>query len=122
MNMISVLFILAINHYTGVTTWACELMKGLDQFNIDVVFISDNPYLISKKEYVKDNTVAVENDKLAYIQVMYDRNPMIYVTTPKMFCPFGLNKKNNTLNLQFSNYKIDEHMNSFFEFIKNIEF
>jgi len=54
MNMISVLFILAINHYTGVTTWACELMKGLDQFNIDVVFISDNPYLISKKEYVKD--------------------------------------------------------------------
>ena len=29
MNMISVLFILAINHYTGVTTWAYELIKGL---------------------------------------------------------------------------------------------
>ena len=47
--MISVLFILAINHYTGVTTWAYELMKGLDKFNIDVVFLSDNPYFISKK-------------------------------------------------------------------------
>ena len=54
MNMISVLFILAINHYTGVTTWAYELMKGLDKFNIDVVFLSDNPYFISKKEYVED--------------------------------------------------------------------
>ena len=52
--MISVLFILAINHYTGVTTWAYELMKGLDKFNIDVVFLSDNPYFISKKEYVED--------------------------------------------------------------------
>jgi len=54
MNMISVLFILAINHYTGVTTWAYELIKGLNQFDIDVVFLSNNPYLISEKEYVKD--------------------------------------------------------------------
>ena len=54
MNMISVLFILAINHYTGVTTWAYELIKGLSEFNIDVVFISDNPYLISNEEYAKD--------------------------------------------------------------------
>ena len=52
--MVNVLFILALNHYTGVTTWAYELMKGFNQFNIDVVFISDNPYLISEKEYTKD--------------------------------------------------------------------
>ena len=77
---------------------------------------------VKKKEYVRDDTLAIENDKLAYIQVIYDRNPMIYVTTPKMFCPFGLNKKGYTMNLQFSNYKTDPHMNSFFEFIKNIEF
>jgi hypothetical protein len=54
MNKINMLFILAINHYTGVTTWAYELIKGINQFDVDVVFISDNPYLISEKEYVKD--------------------------------------------------------------------
>ena len=54
MSKINMLFILAINHYTGVTTWAYELMRGLDQFDIDVVFISYDPYLISEKEYVKD--------------------------------------------------------------------
>ena len=77
---------------------------------------------VKTKEYVKDNTLAIENEKIAYIQVIHDRNPIIYVTTPKMFCPFGLSKKGYTMNLQFSNYKTDPHMNSFFEFIKNIEY
>ena len=54
MNMISILFILALNHYTGVTTWAYELIKGLSEFNIDLHFLSNNPYLISNEEYVKD--------------------------------------------------------------------
>ena len=77
MNMISVLFILAINHYTGVTTWAYELMKGLDQFNIDVVFISDNPYHISKKEYVKDisqyvNVISSLDFNKKYDVVLFD--------------------------------------------------
>jgi len=54
MSMINILFILAINHYTGVTTWAYELIKGLSELNIDVVFINDSPYLISNEEYVKD--------------------------------------------------------------------
>ena len=54
MNMVSVLFILALNHYTGVTTWAYELVKGLKQFNIDVIFVSSDPYFISNKEYIKD--------------------------------------------------------------------
>ena len=30
---------------------------------------------------------------LLYIQILYNNNPVIYVTTPKMFCPFGLSKK-----------------------------
>jgi len=77
---------------------------------------------VKKKEYIQDDSTAVENEQLSYIQVMYNNNPTIYITTPKMFCPFGFNKKNNTMNLQFSNYKTDVHMNSFFEFIKNIEF
>ena len=77
---------------------------------------------VKKKEYIRDNTEAINNEKLSYIQVIYNNNPIIYVTTPKMFCPFGLNKKGYTINLQFTNYKTDPHMNSFFEFIKNIEF
>ena len=52
--MINILFILAINHYTGVTTWAYELIKGLKQFNVDVIFVSSDPYFISNKEYIKD--------------------------------------------------------------------
>ena len=52
--MINILFILAINHYTGVTTWAHELIKGLKQFNVDVIFVSSDPYFISNKEYIKD--------------------------------------------------------------------
>ena len=52
--MINILFILAINHYTGVTTWAYELIKGLSKFNVDVVFVSSNSYFISNKEYIKD--------------------------------------------------------------------
>jgi len=54
MSMINILFILAINHYTGVTTWAYELIKGLSKFNVDVVFVSSNSYFISNKEYIKD--------------------------------------------------------------------
>ena len=78
---------------------------------------------VKEKEYVLDNNDdAVENEKLAYIQVIYNNNPILYVTTPKMFCPFGLNKKGFTMNLQFTNYQTDSEMNGFFEFIKNIEF
>jgi hypothetical protein len=78
---------------------------------------------VKKKEYeLSDDNNIVNNDRLAYIQVIYNNNPIIYVTTPKMFCPFGLNKKGYTMNLQFTNYSTDKEMNGFFEFIKNIEF
>lgn len=77
---------------------------------------------VKDKEYVLDNNDAVKNEKLAYIQVIYNNNPILYVTTPKMFCPFGLNKKGFIMNLQFTNYQTDPEMNGFFEFIKNIEF
>jgi hypothetical protein len=78
---------------------------------------------VKDKEYVLDNNSnAVKNEKLAYIQVVYNNNPILYITTPKMFCPFGLNKKGFIMNLQFTNYKTDPEMNGFFEFVKNIEF
>ena len=77
---------------------------------------------VKEKEYIQDDSVAVENERLSYIQLMYNRNPMVYVTTPKMFCPFGFNNKTSTINLQFTNLETDAHMKSFFEFIQNIEF
>ena len=77
---------------------------------------------VQEKEYIQDDSVAVENERLSYIQLLYNNNPMIYITTPKMFCPFGFNKNANTMNLQFTNLETDAHMKSFFEFIQNIEF
>ena len=50
---------------------------------------------VQEKEYIQDDSIAVKNERLSYIQIMYNRNPMIYITTPKMFCPFGLNKNSN---------------------------
>ena len=77
---------------------------------------------VQEKEYIRDDSVAVENERLSYIQLLYNNNPMVYITTPKMFCPFGFNKNANTMNLQFTNLETDAHMKSFFEFIQNIEF
>ena len=102
-------------------------LKHIDhgRYSIDAIryvnYNLKNPN-VKKKEYELDNSEAADNDKLAYIQILYNNNPVIYVTTPKMFCPFGLNKKGYIMNLQFTNYKTDPHMNSFFEFVKNIEF
>lgn len=57
---------------------------------------------------------------LGYIEVFAGRYPIV-LTTPLMVCPFGFNKRTNTLTLQFTNYKTDPEMNSFFRFIKEIE-
>lgn len=60
---------------------------------------------------------------LGYIDINYNDYPMLYVTTPVMLCPFGVNisNTNSSLTLQFSNYKTNSLMKSFFEFIKEIE-
>jgi hypothetical protein len=94
----------------------------IDKINY-INHVCKNPN-VKKKEYEidKSNVNVVDNEKIAYIQLMYYKNPTLYITTPKMFCPFGFNCKTNLMNLQFTNYKEDENMNSFFEFIKNIEF
>ena len=74
------------------------------------------------KEYDQTDEDILDNEKFAYSQIMYNQNPLIYVTTPMMICPFGLDRKTNTINLQFTNHKTDKIMNSFLEFIRNIEF
>ena len=75
-----------------------------------------------KKEYIKTDDDILENEKFTYSQLLYGKNPLVYVTTPKMVCLFGLDKRTNTMCLQFTDYENDKNMASFHEFIKNIEF
>ena len=46
------------------------------------------------------------------------------VTTPPMICPFGVSSQGSTfkMSLQFTNYKSDHVMNSFFQFIQECEY
>ena len=94
-----------------------------EKYSIDSITYDNynlkNPNVKDKEYELTDDNDTVNNDRLAYIQVIYNNNPIIYITTPKMFCPFGLNKKGFTMNLQFTNYKTDKEMNGFFEFINN---
>ena len=57
---------------------------------------------------------------LGYIELLIGRSP-IMITTPTMVCPFGFNKTNNNITLQFTNYKTDNEMNSFYRFIRDLE-
>jgi hypothetical protein len=57
---------------------------------------------------------------LGYIEISVGKFP-IYVTTPLMVCPFGFNKQNNQLTLQFTDVKTNSEMNSFFQFIRELE-
>tara|TARA_B100000902_G_scaffold191520_1_gene183053 strand:+ start:698 stop:1297 length:600 start_codon:yes stop_codon:yes gene_type:complete len=93
------------------------VIDNIKYINFNIV----NPNAKSK-EYEQTIDDVLNNEKYAYTQIMYNRNPLVYVTTPLMVCPFGLDRKTNIINLQFTNYKTDKIMNSFFEFIKNIEF
>ena len=77
-----------------------------------------------KKEYelCSDDSCPKSLKNFGYIALQYQQNPLVYVTTPPMVCLFGLDKQSNNMSLQFKNYKIDNTMKSFFEFVKNIEF
>ena len=62
------------------------------------------------------------NKKFGYLQMYYGRSPFVIVTTPIMVCPFGLNKDNWSMNLQFTGFKEDLQMKSFYEFIRSLEY
>ena len=75
-----------------------------------------------KKEYefLGGDEVPKTIDNLGYIQISLGRSP-IYITTPEMVCPFGFNKENNILTLQFTNINTDNEMKSFYKLIQNLE-
>ena len=75
-----------------------------------------------KLEYEHDSTDKIPKNilNLGYIEVSLGKYP-IHVTTPVMVCPFGFNRQNNQLTLQFTNVKDNSEMNSFFRFIQELE-
>ena len=76
-----------------------------------------------KKDYIldksKENAVNIKN--IGYVSLYYNKNPLIYVTTPIMVCLFGLDKRTKQMSLQFTNLESDNEMKSFFDFIENVE-
>lgn len=68
----------------------------------------------------KDDRIPKEIINLGFIDVLY-KGYRVNVRTPIMVCPFGFNKNNNSLTLQFTNYKTNSEMNSFFNFIQTLE-
>ena len=75
-----------------------------------------------KKEYIQQDTEYKPCDilNLGYIGLTCGKYPII-ITTPIMLCPFGFNSQNHILNLQFTNIKNDPEMNSFYNFIQELE-
>tara|TARA_B110001469_G_C9644723_1_gene325380 strand:+ start:1217 stop:1819 length:603 start_codon:yes stop_codon:yes gene_type:complete len=75
-----------------------------------------------KKQYYIDETLAINNDRLNYINVNYN-GKYVVIKTPPMTMPFKINDKTGSfiMNLQFTNYKDDKSMNEFYEFIRNVE-
>lgn len=86
-----------------------------------VNFICKNPN-VKKKEFIEDKNKAIHNDKISHVGLYYGKNNMIYLTTPVMTCPFGVNQSNGfIMNLQFTNYENDDKMKEFYLFIKSLE-
>ena len=75
-----------------------------------------------KREYEKYPTDEIPKTilNLGYIEISSGKYP-IELTTPTMVCPFGFSKENNNLTLQFTNVRTDPEMNSFFNFIQELE-
>tara|TARA_B100000686_G_C16781126_1_gene971931 strand:- start:16 stop:618 length:603 start_codon:yes stop_codon:yes gene_type:complete len=76
-----------------------------------------------KKEYEYQEEQGIppkDIQNLGYVNVSMGKYP-IYVTTPRMVAPFGFNRENNQMYIQFTNVRTDSEMNSFYNFIQNLE-
>ena len=89
----------------------------------DINYISYICTDVKKKKYKQDNTIPKDNDRLSHIDIFYGYNTILELTTPEMIIPFGIDKGNGfQMKLQFTNYKSDSNMKSFYDFISNLEF
>ena len=95
----------------------------VDQIKYTKYLIKDCSVKKKYMEYVLDKSKedAVNIKNIGYVSLYYNKNPLIYVTTPVMVCLFGLDIKTKQMSLQFTNLESDNEMKSFFDFIENIE-
>jgi hypothetical protein len=96
----------------------------LDISTLDCQHMSCTNVNAKKKEYVYCVTDPRTDLKFCYSQLRHGPKQQFVVTTPPMICPFGINNQNNNFKmcLQFTNYKSDNVMNSFYEFIQTCEY
>ena len=106
-----------------------SFLKYIDHSAYDLNDINYSTFICkdcTKKQKEFELTLDDESPKdlknFGYISLNYQNNPLIYVTTPPMICLFGVDKNTNNMSLQFTNLKNDHVMQSFFNFVKNIEF
>lgn len=80
----------------------------------------------NEKTYTKCNhkDCHKNHQRFGYLQLFYYQNPYLYITTPPMKCLFGIQKNGNqfSMSLQFMNFKENQEMIQFHEFIQEIEF
>jgi hypothetical protein len=89
----------------------------------NINYVNNSCVDLEKKKYKVENILAKENERLSYIDIFHKYSQQIEITTPEMIIPFGIDNKNGfQMKLQFTNYKNDENMKSFYEFISNLEF
>ena len=95
----------------------------VDQIKYTKYLIKDCSVKKKDIEYILDKSKedAVDIKNIGYVSLYYNKNPLIYVTTPIMVCLFGLDKRTKQMSLQFTNLESDSEMKSFFDFIENIE-
>ena len=95
----------------------------VDQIKYTKYLIKDCSVKKKDIEYVLDKSKedAVNIKNIGYVSLYYNKNPLIYVTTPVMVCLFGLDIKTKQMSLQFTNLESDNEMKSFFDFIENVE-
>ena len=98
---------------------------------IKLEFLKTVPYLCNdmsvkqnEKEYSQCEGCIKGHPQFGYLQLYLGKNPYLYVTTPPMKCLFGIQKSgsNFQMSLQFTKLKEDSTMESFYEFIKRVEF
>lgn len=77
-----------------------------------------------KKEFIHCKTNPLSDLKFSYSQLLFRKQPQLVVTTPPMICPFGISSQGSNFKmcLQFTNYKQDPVMNSFYQFIQECEY
>ena len=108
-----------------------SFLKNIDNSNYNLNNLTYKTFICkdcTKKDKDKEYELKLNDNSpkdlknFGYISINYMKNPFVYVTTPLMVCLFGVNKNTNNMSLQFSNYKENNEMLNFLNFIKNIEF